>query len=113
MNSTSTQKIRPNYAPEVRQRAVRMVLDHQGDYPSRWAAIESVAKKIGYAPQSLHEWVRKTEVDSGKRAGVPTDTAEKMKALEREVRELRKANEILRKASAYFAQAELDRPFKR
>ena len=113
MSNTTTQKIRPNYAPEVRQRAVRMVLDHQGDYPSRWAAIESVAQKIGCAPQSLHEWVRKTEVDSGKRAGVPTDTAEKMKALEREVRELRQANEILRKASAYFAQAELDRPFKR
>ena len=88
-----------------------MVLDHQCDYPWRWAAIESVAQKIGCAPQSLHEWVRKTEVDSGKRAGVPSDTAEKMKALEREVRELRQANEILRKASAYFAQAELDRPF--
>jgi transposase len=113
MNNTSTQKTRPNYAPEVRQRAVRMVLDHQGDYPSRWAAIESVAKKIGCAPQSLHDWVKKTEVNSGKRAGVPTDMAEKMKALEREVRELRQANEILRKASAYFAQAELDRPFKR
>ena len=88
-----------------------MVHDHQCDYPWRWAAIESVAQKIGCAPQSLHEWVRKTEVDSGKRAGVPTDTAEKMKALEREVRELRQANEILRKASAYFAQAELDGPF--
>jgi transposase len=113
MNNTSTQKTRPNYAPEVRQRAVRMVLDHQGDYPSRWAAIESVAKKIGCAPQSLHDWVKKTEVNSGKRAGVTTDMAEKMKALEREVRELRQANEILRKASAYFAQAELDRPFKR
>jgi transposase len=113
MNNTSTQKRRPNYAPEVRQRAVRMVLDHQGDYPSRWAAIDSVAKKIGCAPQSLHDWVKKTEVNSGKRAGVTTDTAEKMKALEREVRELRQANEILRKASAYFAQAELDRPFKR
>ena len=113
MNSTTTHKPRPNYSPEVRQRAVRMVLDHQGDYPSRWAAIESVAQKIGCAPQSLHEWARKTEVDSGKRAGVPTDTAEKMKALERENRELRQANEILRKASAYFAQAELDRPFKK
>ena len=106
MNIITTHKTRPNYAPEVRQRAVRMVLDHQGDYQSRWAAIESVAEKIGCAPQSLHEWVRKTEVDSGKRAGVPTDMAEKMKALERENRELRQANEILRKASAYFAQAE-------
>ena len=113
MNNTTTPRKRPNYAPEVRQRAVRMVLDHQGDYPSRWAAIDSVAQKIGCAPQSLHEWVRKTEVDSGKRAGVPTDVAEKVKALEREVRELRQANEILRKASSYFAQAELDRPFKR
>jgi transposase len=113
MNNSTSPKKRPNYAPEVRQRAVRMVLDHQGDYPSRWAAIDSVAKKIGCAPQSLHEWVRKTEVDSGKRAGVTTDKAEKMKALERENRELRQANEILRKASAYFAQAELDRPFKR
>ena len=90
-----------------------MVLDHQGDYPSRLAAIASVAQKIGCAPHSLHGWVGKTEVDSGKRAGVTTDTAGKMKALEREVRELRQANEILRKASAYFAQAELDRPFKR
>ena len=70
MNNTTTPKKRPNYAPEVRQRAVRMVLDHQADYPSRWAAIDSVAKKIGCAPQSLHEWVRKTEVDSGKRAGI-------------------------------------------
>jgi transposase len=113
MNNTSTHKTQPNYAPEVRQRAVRMVLDHEGDYPSRWAAIESVAKKIGCAPQSLHEWVRKTEVDSGKRAGVPTEMAEKVKALERENRELRQANEILRKATACFVQAELDRPFKK
>jgi transposase len=126
MNNTTPLKKRPSYAPEVRQRAVRMVLDHQGDYPSRWGAIASVAQKIGCAPQSLHEWVRKTEVDSGKRVGVTTETTEKMKALEREVRELRQANEILRKASAYFAplsrfaskplpgkEAELDRPFKR
>ena len=103
MNNTTSSKKRPNYAPEVRQRAVHIVLDHQGDYPSRWAAIDSVAKKIGGAPQSPHEWVRKSEVDSGKRAGVPTDMAEKMKALKRESRELRQANEILRKASAYFA----------
>jgi transposase len=77
MNNTSTQKRRPNCAPEVRQRAVRMVLDHQGDYPSRWAAIDSVVKKIGCAPQSLHDWVKKTEVNSGKRAGVKTDTGGK------------------------------------
>ncbi|KTT66069.1 transposase [Sphingomonas sanguinis] len=101
------------FAPEVRERAVRMVLDHEHDHPSRWAAVVSIAEKIGCAPQTLHEWLKKTEVDSGKRAGVPTEVADKLKALERENRELRQANEILRKASAYFAQAELDRPFKR
>ncbi len=96
------------FAPEVRERAVRMVLDHERDHPSRWAAVVSIAEKIGCAPQTLHEWLKKTEVDSGKRAGVPTEVADKLKALERENRELRQANEILRKASAYFAQAELD-----
>ncbi len=101
------------FSPAVRARAVRMVLDHEGEHPSRWAPIVSISEKIGCVPQTLHEWVRKAEVDSGKRAGVPTDVAEQLKALERENRELRQANEILRKASAYFAQAELDRPFKR
>jgi transposase-like protein len=97
------------YSPEVRERAVRMVLDNTGQHESRWAATVSVSEKIGCAAQTLNEWVKKVEVDSGKRAGVTTDMSEQMKALERENRELRQANEILRKASAYFAQAELDR----
>lgn len=101
------------YSPEVRERAVRMVLSNEGQHESRWSAILSISAKIGCAPPTLNEWVKRAEVDSGRRGGIPTDTAEKMKALEREVRELKQANEILRKASAYFAQAELDRPFKR
>ncbi len=106
-------KASDKFAPEVRQRAVRMVLDHERDYSSRWATVVSISEKIGCSPPTLHEWVKRAEVDSGKRAGVPTEMADKLKALERENRELRQANEILRKASAYFAQAELDRPFKR
>jgi transposase len=100
------------YSPEVRERAVRMVVEHAGEYASRWAAVCSVASKIGCSAPTLHEWVRRTEVDRGTRAGVPTEVAEKIKALERENRELRQANEILRKASAYFAMAELDRRSK-
>jgi transposase len=101
------------FSPEVRQRAVRLVFDQEHEHPSRWAAISSIAAKIGCTGQTLNEWVKKAEVDAGKRAGMPTDMAARLKALERENRELRQANEILRKASAYFAQAELDRPFKR
>ena len=93
------------YSPEVRERAVRMVLDGAGQHESRWAAIVSISSKIGCAPQTLNEWVKKVEVDSGQRGGITSEQAEKMKALEREVRELKQANEILRKASAYFAPA--------
>ena len=89
------------------------MLDYTGEHPSRWAAVVSIAEKIGCSAQTLNEWVKKAAIDGGKRAGVPTEVAEKLKALERENRELRQANEILRKASAYFAQAELDRPFRR
>lgn len=108
MNKTTNK-----YTPEVRERSVRMVLENQGQHESRWAAIVSIASRIGCAPQTLNEWVKKVEVDTGQRGGITTEMAEKMKALERENRELKQANEILRKASAYFAQAELDRPFKR
>jgi transposase len=107
-----TSKTTNKFSSEVRARAVRMVLDHANEHPSRWAAVTSIAAKIGCTPQTLHDWVKKAEVDSGQRAGVSTDMAEKLKALERENRELRQANEILRKASAYFATAELDRRSK-
>ena len=100
------------FSPEVRERAVRMVLDGASQHRSRWQAITSISAKIDCSANTLNDWVKKAEVDSGKRAGIPTDMAEKMKALERENRELRQANEILRKASAYFAMAELDRRSK-
>ena len=101
------------YSPEVRERAVRLVREHQDAHESQWAAIGSIAGKIGCSPETLRLWVRQTERDRGEREGLTTPERERLKALEREVRELRQANEILRKASAYFAQAELDRPLKR
>ena len=100
------------YSPEVQARAVRLVMEHEADYPSQWSAIESIASKIGCTAETLRRWVRREERDTGQRAGPTTDQLARLKALERENRELRQANEILRKASAYFAQAELDRRFK-
>ena len=100
------------FSPEVRERAVRMVQEHRGEYPSLWAAIESISAKIGCVPQTLNEWVKKSEIDSGAREGVTSDERERIKALEREVKELRRANEILKLASVFFAQAELDRKLK-
>ena len=102
----------PKFPPEVRERAVRMVREHRGEYPSLWAAIESIAPKIGCVPQTLNEWVKRDEIDNGMRAGVTTTDQQRLKELERENRELRKANEILKLASAFFAQAELDRRLK-
>ena len=97
------------FSPEVRERAVRLVQEHQGEYPSLWAAVESIAPKIGCVPQTLLSWVQRHEVDTGARPGVTTAEAQRVKELEREVKELRRANEILKLASAFFAQAELDR----
>lgn len=109
---TNQKKRSPRYSPEVRERAVRMVFNHAGEYASQWAAIESIASKIGCAAQTLHTWVKQAERDEGLKPGPTTDERERLKQLERENRELRQANEILRKASAYFAQAELDRRSK-
>jgi transposase len=107
-----TKKTSNRFSPEVRQRAVRMVLEHGGDHASQWAAIGSIAAKIGCTAETLRKWVRQGERDAGQRPGTTTEERERIKALEREVRELRQANEILRKASAYFAMAELDRRSK-
>jgi len=100
------------FSPEVRGRAVRMVEEHRGSYPSLWAAVESIAPKIGCVPQTLLEWVKRAEIDSGARPGVTSAEREHIKELERENKELRRANDILRTASAFFAQAELDRKLK-
>ena len=100
------------FSAEVRERAVRMVREHRDEYPSQWAAIESIAPKIGCTSQTLLGWVKREEVDSGGREGVTTSERERLKALERENKELRRANEILKLASAFFAQAELDRRTK-
>ncbi len=103
---------RVRYAPEVRERAVRLVFEHQREHGSQWATIESIASKIGCTPETLRKWVRQSEGDQGIREGMSSADRERLKQLERENRELKRANEILRKASAFFAQAELDRRVK-
>ena len=100
------------FSPESRERAVRMVQEHRGEYPSLWAAVESMAPKIGCVSQTLLTWVKRQEIDAGVREGVTASEAQRIKELERENKELRRANEILKVASAFFAQAELDRRFK-
>ena len=100
---------RSKFSTEVRERAVRLVVDHRGEYVSEWEAIRSIAEKIGCSAEALRTWVRRAQIDQGKRPGLTSDERARMKELEREVKELRRANEILKKASAYFAQAELDR----
>ena len=101
------------YSPEVRERAVRMVLEQRTEHSSQWATIQSIASKLGCTSETLRRWVRQAERDLGIRNGMTSDDRERLKKLERENRELKRANEILRKASAFFAQAELDRPLKK
>src|SRR4051794_33468988 len=107
-----TSKTTNKFSPEIRARAVRMVLDHEAEHASRWAAIESIASKIGCTPQTLDEWVKKTEVDSGKRSGAPSEIVDRLRARKGETREFRQANEILRRASPFFARGDLARRFK-
>ena len=99
----------PKYSPELRERAVRMVQEHAAEYPSQWAAIRSVGEKLGCSVEALRRWIRQAERDTGQRPGLTTDERLRLKQLERENFELKRVNEILRKASAFFAQAELDR----
>jgi len=101
------------FSPEVKERAVRLVREHRQEYPSLWVAVESIAPKIGCVPSTLLEWVKRSDIDSGRRDGVTTSERERIKAMEREIRELRRANEILKSASAFFAQAALDRKLKK
>ena len=101
------------YSPEVRERAVRMVLEQRKEHRSQWATVQSIAAKIGCTAETLRRWIQQTERDQGKRVGMTTDDKDRLKRLELENRELKRANEILRKASAFFAQAELDRPLKK
>jgi transposase len=107
-----TSKTMNKFSPEIRARAVRMLLEYESEHSSRWAAATSIAGKIGCSTHTLMEWVKTADIEAGRVPGVPSEVAERLKALERENRELRQANEILRKASAYFAAAELDRRHK-
>ncbi len=102
-------KTTKRYSPEIRERAVRLVFEHQGDYGSQWAALNSIAGKIGCTAETLRKWVRRSETDQGKRVGMTSSDRKRLMELERDNRELKRANEILRKAAAFFAQAELDR----
>lgn len=113
MEQTSKKKTSRPYSPEFRERAVRLAMEHSDEYQSEAAALTAIAGKLGCSPDSLRVWVRQAQRDGGKRPGQTTAEKTRIKELEREVRELRQANEILKKASAYFAQAELDRPFRK
>ena len=110
MNTPKTTKTR--FSPELRERAVRLVYEQRKEYASQWATIESVAGKVGCSPQTLDNWIKRHEIDTGLKDGVTSDERDRIKALERENKELRRANEILKLASAFFAQAELDRRLK-